>query len=122
MARPRRGCCQRSPPRSSFAAVTADLRAAPSLLNGPRQRGYHSYGVLTCARGWATLTARRHLSKQEGAALASAAFPQHAALIAAALDDRRSPYRDRPATPEAVAAAVEFADDLLAALGLEPAH
>ena len=57
-----------------LAAVAADLRAAPGRLDGPRRRARHSYGVLTCARGWATLVTRRQISKQDAAALASAAF------------------------------------------------
>lgn len=101
-----------------LAAVAADLRAAPGRLDGPRGRGYHSYGVLTCARGWATLTTRRHLSKQDAAALASAAFPHRSALLAVALAERQSPDRDRPATPQAIAASVAFAHELLVALGL----
>ena len=99
-------------------AVAAHLRAAPSLLDGPRTRGNQSYGVLTCARGWATLTTGRHLSKQEGAALARAAFPQHAKLIDTALVDRQSPDRKRPATPAAVAESIAFAEHLVVALGL----
>lgn len=104
-----------------LAAVAADLRAAPARLDGPRHRGYHSYGVLTCARSWATLTTGRHLSKQHGAALARAGFPRHARLIDAALADRLSPDAHRPATPKAIAASVAFADELLAVLGLDPA-
>ena len=99
-------------------AVAAHLRAAPSVLDGPRTRGNQSYHVLTCARGWATLTTGHHLSKQEGAALASAAFPQHAKLIETAFVDRQSPDRRRPATPAAVAESIAFAEDLVEVLGL----
>lgn len=104
-----------------LAAVAADLRAVPGRLDGPRGRGYHSYGVLTGARGWATLTTRRHLSKQDAAALASAAFPHRSALLAVALAERQSPDRDRPATPQAITASVTFAHELLVALGLNSA-
>ena len=101
-----------------FDAIAAHLRAAPSLLDGPRTRGNQSYRVLTCARGWATLTTRRHLSKQEGAALARAAFPQRAKLIDTAFVDRQSPDRNRLATPAAIAESIAFAEDLVVALGL----
>lgn len=101
-----------------FDAVAAHLRAAPSLLDGPRTRGNQSYHVLTCARGWATLATGRHLSKQEGAALARAAFPQHVNLIDTALADRQSPDRNRLATPAAIAESLAFAQNLVVALGL----
>ena len=104
-----------------LAAVAADLRAAPGRLDGPRRRARHSYGVLTCARGWATMATRRHISTQDAAALASAAFPHRSTLLAAALADRQSPDRDQPAAPEAITNSVAFAHELLAALGLNSA-
>jgi hypothetical protein len=102
-----------------LAAVAAALRDAPSWLDGPRHRGFHSYGVLTSARSWATVIEGRHVSKQQGAALAKSAFSHRAALIDRALADRLSPDSDQPATADAVAEAVEFARELRAAIALD---
>jgi hypothetical protein len=92
------------------------MREIPVWADRPCNRGSQSYAVLTAARSWATVTTGKHLSKQEGAALACHTFLHHAALIERALIDREHPDRHLPASAHAIAATIQLARELVLAV------